>query len=332
MALTFDPQERGSFAAPRMPNATWGGLVQGYRNMQSPLEAIGMGLDQSARISNQQKLMDRIGSGKIDLSNPGKAYQQAMPLLNRTTENAVNTFGNLLTNTMKAREEKRLQDSAQLMRDQFAQQKLRDQWGRERDLANLGFRNLQEARAEKQLSDQMKTNALSRLLTQAQINKANKPEKPKMSMYVDPQTGKRFWLSEDEALSARSQGANIMPMGAYQNAEQFNQSHPVTQARTKRAADFIAKPTAEKRREYEKSLEDRNLFWDVDLSQEQVDQLNKIESLLTPQEINYYSTLSPAAKMEYLLNRAGYELKEKNWFEQLWPFGSDYEFRPKKGK
>ena len=325
MALDFNPQERGMFTAPRMPNATWGGLVQGYRQMGSPLEAIGAGLDRSARISNQNKLMDLLGSGKLDLSDPGKAYQQAAPLLNRTTESAVQNFGDLLTRSLQSRQEKRADVAQELAKDQA-------QWNRENQLAELGFKNLgaelEQKRFDREglLLPQQKQEAnLRNKLLQLQIEGQQKALKqgkaPKT--YINPKTGDVHYMTPDQAKVAIASGKDVVPAEDYVTVEGFKRGAPATQARSKKIQEWVSLPDSAKKRLFEEGLAKDNWFEDVDLTEENMKELMQVENTLEPPEWLEYINLPISARPAYLMNKISGKVEEKPFWERYVPWGSD---------
>ena len=300
MALDFNPQERGMFTAPRMPNATWGGLVQGYRQMGSPLEAIGAGLDRSARISNQNKLMDLLGSGKLDLSDPGKAYQQAAPLLNRTTESAVQNFGDLLTRSLQSRQEKRADVAQELAKDQA-------QWNRENQLAELGFKNLAEERQAKLaplqealLGEQIISSRASRNLAdrQFQANQAAKLAEAKQpKAYVDKE-GNVHYVPKAEALQK-----GYIPFDVSQQVVKAGRESPSNQAYIQKGIEWATAPEEYKKGIYEKGLAKSNLVEDVNLGDKEMAWLNSVEQALTDEERAQFAALPDDEKVRYLLNK-----------------------------
>jgi hypothetical protein len=330
MALDFNPQERGMFAAPRMPNATWGGLVQGYQTMQSPLQAIGAGLDRSARISNQNKLTDLISSGRMDLNDPMKATQQALPMLNRTTESAVQNFGNLLNRSLQARQERRA-DAAQALQEKQAQ------WNREEALANLGFQNLEAQNAQETLRMEQEMNPLRRALLNEQIKSqqfnremqrrhlaAEQAQKEKEAMlkdaYIDDK-GNVVYATRGEAILK-----GYTPFDVTQNVRRSVLESPGNRHYIQKGVDWAKLPDDVKKRYYEESLAARNKFEDVDIGPEELEKLNQIEQSLTDEERAQFAAVPLERKAQWLLDKGKMMVIDRPWLYRYSPVGSDIEF------
>ena len=327
MALDFNPQERGMFAAPRMPNATWGGLVQGYQTMQSPLQAIGAGLDRSARISNQNKLTDLISSGRMDLNDPMKATQQALPMLNRTTESAVQNFGNLLNRSLQARQERRA-DAAQALQEKRAQ------WNREEALANLGFRNLEAQNAQDRLRMDQEMNPLRKALLGEQIKsqqfnrdlqrrrlEAEQAQQEKKAMtpgaYMD-KDGNVVYTTKGDAMLR-----GLVPFEVTQNVVRAQRESPGNRAYIQKGVDWATAPDSHKRDVYERGLASQNIIEDVDIGQKELAWLNSVEQSLTDAERAQFAALPDNEKVFYLLRKGRARTVDRPWFYRYMPWGSD---------